>query len=103
MSEEIIIDVQFIEESTVIPLAFDEPLDAFPMVFMDDDAFYVEFDECSSERGTYNGKYDVVPRRWDQTLPTRSKIMTDDVLVYEIPSQAVSNIQGGLTVTIGGN
>ena len=50
---------------------------------------------------TYDGEYTVIPRMYAQTLDTGSKLMADDVTVYEIPVTRTSNLQGGLTVLIG--
>lgn len=47
----------------------------------------------------YAGPYDVIPKTYDQVLATKNKNMSDDVTVYEIPYDEVSNIYG-TTVTI---
>ena len=49
----------------------------------------------------YEGPYEVIPDFIDQTLETATKIMSDDVVVKEIPVAEVSNPAGGLTLTIG--
>lgn len=49
----------------------------------------------------YEGDYEVTPRVYEQTLETKDKLMTDDVLVRVIPLAKVMNIKNGYTVTIG--
>jgi len=51
----------------------------------------------------YEGSYVVVPEIRSQTLQTKDKKMTDDVLVREIPYYETSNIQNGITVFIADN
>lgn len=48
----------------------------------------------------YTGDYEVTPKLTDQTLPTKDKSMTDDVVVKEVPVARVSNPSGGKTCTI---
>ena len=48
----------------------------------------------------YEGSYIVIPDTQSQTLETKDKKMTDDVLVREIPYYETSNPQNGLTVYI---
>lgn len=48
----------------------------------------------------YTGSYEVIPKLVDQTLPTKDKSMTDDVVVKEVPVARVSNPSGGKTCTI---
>ena len=49
----------------------------------------------------YNGTYEVVPDFVDQRLETAHMVMSNDVLVKEIPVYTVSNLSGGQTVIIG--
>lgn len=42
----------------------------------------------------YAGPYEVVPKRADQTLPTKDKTMSADVLVHEIPYYQTANPYG---------
>lgn len=52
----------------------------------------------------YEGEYIVIPLAWEeQTLPTAARIMTQDVVVREIPYYEVSNTSGGYTVNIAGD
>lgn len=50
----------------------------------------------------YEGSYVVEPDIIPQSLPTRDKIMREDVSISEIPVYEVSNSSGGVTATIGG-
>lgn len=43
---------------------------------------------------TYAGPYVVIPKRRDQILDTRNKLMRDDVTVKEVPWIEVSNTEG---------
>lgn len=52
-------------------------------------------------RATYDGDYIVVPQVTEQVLPTREKIMVNDLTVKEIPTYEVSNEAGGNTFIIG--
>ena len=51
---------------------------------------------------TYRGDYEVTPTFSEQTLFTRSKLMTDDVTVHAIPLHQTTNKGGGYTAWIGG-
>ena len=48
----------------------------------------------------YEGPQTVTPKIEDQTLETKDNLLTDDVLVREIPYYETSNQQNGLTVFI---
>lgn len=48
----------------------------------------------------YEGEYIVIPEVVSQTLETKDKRMTDNVLVREIPYYETTNQQNGLTVYI---
>jgi len=50
----------------------------------------------------YNGKYEVIPAAYEQSLETKGLKMTDDVIVTEIPYYETTNESGGYTVIIGG-
>lgn len=50
---------------------------------------------------TYKGDYTITPKVNAQQMPTKGKIMADDVTVKEIPFFNVSNTSGGSTVYIG--
>lgn len=49
----------------------------------------------------FDGPYEVVPSPNEQTLPTASRRMTDNMTVSAIPYLSVSNQAGGRTITIG--
>ncbi len=49
----------------------------------------------------YDGDYTIIPKVSEQTMPTKEKVMIDDVLVKAIPFFNVSNTSGGSTVYIG--
>lgn len=48
----------------------------------------------------YDGDYIVTPKVVGQTLPTKDRVLTDDVTVKAIPFFNVSNTSGGSTVFI---
>lgn len=49
----------------------------------------------------YEGEYEVTPLVTHQTLPTKKKVMKDNLTIKEIPFFDVSNNAGGTTVYIG--
>ncbi len=49
----------------------------------------------------YTGTYAVRPSSEEQTLPTKNRMMSKDVLVEEIPYFETTNESGGYTVIIG--
>lgn len=52
------------------------------------------------DRDYYEGAYVVTPLWVTQTLATEERIMSQDVVVLDIPVSEVSNEAGGLTLTI---
>lgn len=50
----------------------------------------------------YTGEYTVTPDITPVVLPTRDKLMADDVTIHKIPLWEISNPQGGKTILIGG-
>lgn len=51
----------------------------------------------------YSGEYEVTPQPYaDVVLPTRDKLMLNDVTVLEIPYYTTTNDKGGYTAIIGG-
>lgn len=62
----------------------------------------------TSEAEEYDGAYEVTSFLAEPSLttslilPTRQKIMRDDVTVYSVPTSEEYNPQGGVTFTIGG-
>lgn len=49
----------------------------------------------------FTGDYEVTPRIQSQIVPTKDKVMSDDMTVKAIPFYNVSNTSGGHTVYIG--
>lgn len=49
----------------------------------------------------YTGEYEVTPKVEEQTMPTKDKVLLDDMTVKAIPFFIVSNTSGGSTVFIG--
>lgn len=49
----------------------------------------------------YEGSYTIIPRTYEQTMDTENHVMDNNVTITKIPLTAVSNIQGGKTLTIG--
>lgn len=49
----------------------------------------------------YDGTYNVIPRVYQQVLPTKDKVLIDDVTVEVIPLTTVLNLSDGYTATIG--
>ena len=64
----------------------------------------VDFEEIQSKTviigDAYTGDYEITPRVVAQTLRTRNKVLTEDVIVSAIPIYEVSNSSGGSTVFI---
>lgn len=50
---------------------------------------------------SYDGDYAVTPHFYEQKLKTKNKLMTNNVTIEIIPAHEVTNLAGGLTVTIG--
>ena len=75
----------------------------FDCTFNDGDNFISDFnDGVPQTAGVYNGSYEVISKIGAQTLYTKDKLMLDNVSVRGIPRADVSNIHGGVTITIGG-
>ncbi len=75
------IDVQFRETALALDIAFDD------RVCMAGDMF--------------DGDYILTPRADPQTVPTKNKILLEDMVVDAIPYAEVTNLSNGKTVTIG--
>lgn len=62
----------------------------------------------SSTAEEYDGQYEVTSFLAEPSLttslilPTRAKLMRDDLTFYSVPTSEVYNPQGGVTFTIGG-
>ena len=48
----------------------------------------------------YNGAYEVTPKLEAQTLPTKDKVLTDNMTIKEIEIHRVKNSSGGTTIYI---
>ena len=68
---------------------------------MDVSELELELDSSGYIPETYDGPYEVIPDFEDQVLETEDLLMSDDVVVKEIPVAEVSNPAGGLTLTVG--
>ena len=55
----------------------------------------------SNEGDPYSGEYTVTPKVEAQMMPTKNKLMLDDVTIEAIPYAEVSNSTNGKTITIG--
>ena len=62
--------------------------------------FNANFSYIGGEK--YEGDYEVVPKIQEQKLPTKNKLLTNDVTIKPIQVVKVSNTSGGNTVIIGG-
>ena len=49
----------------------------------------------------YDGAYEVTPKFKGQTMPTKDKVLREDMTIKAIPIYSVSNTSGGTTVFIG--
>ena len=67
-----------------------------------DEEFVLDFGEVfeiDHDYDPYLGPYEVIPKAWeDQVLATTGKNMTDDVTVYEVPYDEVTNPTGTTVV-----
>lgn len=83
-------------------LEFEEQDACFSMEFVEDEHFYLcfgEIYEIDHDYDPYLGPYEVTPLAWqEQVLATKDKNMTDDVTVFEIPYDEVSNPDGTTVV-----
>lgn len=57
---------------------------------------------ASSAYETYTGAYEVEPAATAQTLPTKDKLLNDDIGISGVPTSTTTNLGGGKTVNIGG-
>ena len=53
-----------------------------------------------TEGTPYDGNYEVIPTTFEQFLPTKTKIMKEDVNIHSIPYHDISNESGGRTISI---
>ena len=66
-------------------------------------AKFSEFQKVTEYIGgeEYKGEYVVTPKVTEQSLPTKEKVLIEDITIKEIPFYNVSNASGGNTVYIG--
>ena len=60
-----------------------------------------EISDDTITHNTYDGDYEVYPRKVAQTLDTENKFMAHDVTIDAINYSEVDNASGGRTVNIG--
>ncbi len=68
-----------------------------------DEAFEPEFNETTvvhEDLPVYDGTYVATPKTTEQVLPTKDKVLRDDIAVKAIPAFSVSNTSGGNTFYI---
>ena len=75
----------------------------FELIFDEEGAeFELDFGEVQiihTDYDPYMGPYEVIPKAWeDQILATNGKNMTDDVTVFEVPYDEVTNPTGTTVV-----
>ena len=75
----------------------------FDLIFEEEDIeFDLDFEEVQiihTDYDPYMGPYEVIPKAWeDQILATNGKNMTDDVTVFEVPYDEVTNPTGTTVV-----
>lgn len=56
--------------------------------------------QVTNEYEMYEGNYNVTPTIDSQTLPTKKKVMADDLNIKGIPVFETENLSGGTTVYI---
>lgn len=66
------------------------------------EAVVVEVAAPTGDIEHYDGAYDVTPLITAQVLPTRDKLMDDNVRVDMIPTREENNAAGGVTFIVGG-
>ena len=49
----------------------------------------------------YDGPYEFIPRKVEQTFPTADKLLTNDVTIDAINYSEINNPAGGKTINIG--
>ena len=90
-----IIKVKFTELAQNIPVAFKENTQHLT-------ANFGEVQTVTKYLGgeLYEGEYVVTPMVKEQTMPTKNKVLTEDMTIKSIPFFNVSNNSGGNTVYI---
>ncbi len=52
---------------------------------------------------SYEGEYEITPDQSEHIMLTKGKLMHNNMKIHEISYYEVSNLSGGITVTIGGD
>lgn len=91
---------------TDLKVRFDDMEDAFEAKFAESDAkrFVAGMGEIqfvTPKSDLYKGEYVVTPKTETQTMPTKGKVMDDNVTIKPIPYVESDNAAGGKTVIIG--
>ena len=96
-----ILPQKFEAEFITLPQTFAVEFDILPQTFQTD---FGDVQTITKYVGgdIYTGSYAIVPKIKAQTIPTKDKVMIDDVKIEKIPITTVSNSSGGNTVIIGG-
>ena len=90
-----VLDVTFSETAHVFTVLLEESAEPFEAGF---DRVQTVTEYVGGN--PYEGEYTVTPKINAQTLPTKEKIMFEDVTIKAIPYYEVSNNNGGSTVFI---
>jgi hypothetical protein len=92
----VIIKVKFTELTKNIPVKFKENTKLF-------NAKFGEVHTVTKLVGgeQFEGEYIVTPKVKEQTLPTKNKVLVEDMTIKAIPFFNVTNNSGGNTVYIG--
>lgn len=72
------------------------------LVINEEEVLNIEISEGISNASEYHGEYNVTPKVIEQELKTKSKLMSENIIVKKIPYSSVDNLSGGQTLTIGG-
>ena len=90
----------------ILKISFSELTQKFDLAFHSSScSFTPKFGEVQTiteyvGNGAYEGDYEVTPRTVEQTMPTKEKVMLEDLTIKAIPFYNVSNTSGGSTVYI---
>lgn len=88
-----------------LDVAFDRNAQHFAVAFSESGRFKAGFGQIQAVTeyvggDPYSGAYEITPKVEAQTMPTKNKVMVEDVTVKAIPVYRVSNTSGGTTVYI---
>ena len=76
----------------------------FTLGFAGENSFNISFSEAFTPTGVipYAGEYEAIPKVTEQSLPTKDRYLSRDVLIKPIPYYEVENTERGTTAIIGG-